>query len=111
MASGSEDAVEDALNVLVSVTKKSGNLRNDLRKGILEAVSNFRTEFARLKCEVEDKNKLIANLEMKAAETNSTIRAMDQSKDKQVNDNPWQRGYSCCLLLIGVSWNVGEQRL
>jgi len=31
MASGSEDAVEDALNVLVSVTEKSRNLRNDLR--------------------------------------------------------------------------------
>jgi len=76
MASGSEDAVEDALNVLVSVMEQSGNLRNDLRKGILEAVSNLRTKFAKLKCEVEDKNKLIVNLEMKAAETNNTLRAL-----------------------------------
>ena len=22
-----------------------------------------------------------------------TVHLMDQSKDKQVNDNPWQRGY------------------
>ena len=36
---------------------------------------------------------------------------MDQSKDRQVNDNPRQRDYSCCHLSIGVSWNVGEQRL
>jgi len=49
MASGSEDAVEDALNILVIVTEKSGNLRNDLWKGILEAVSNLRTEFAKFK--------------------------------------------------------------
>ena len=56
--------------------EKRGNLRNDLRKDILEAVSNLRTEFAKLKCEVEDKNKLIVNLEMKAAETNNTLRAL-----------------------------------
>jgi len=65
MASFIEDAVEDALNILVNVTDKMGNLRNDLRKDILEAVSNLRTEFAKLNCEVEDKNKLIVNLERK----------------------------------------------
>ena len=37
MASDSEDAVKDALNVLVSVTEKSGNLRNNLWKDILKA--------------------------------------------------------------------------
>jgi hypothetical protein len=76
MASTGEDAFEDALNVLVSVTEKSGNLRNDLRKAILKTVSNLRKEFARLKSEVEDKNKLIVSLEMKAAETNSTLKAL-----------------------------------
>ena len=29
-----------------------------------------------LKCEVEDKNKLIVNLEMKAVETNNTLKAL-----------------------------------
>jgi len=77
MASGSEDAVEEALNVLINVTEKSGNLRNDLRKDILEAVSNLRKEFAKLKCEVEDKNKLIVSLEMKASGTNSTPRPLE----------------------------------
>ena len=55
MASSGEDVVKDALNVLVTVTEKRGNLRNDLRKDILKAVSNLRKEFASLKCEVEDK--------------------------------------------------------
>jgi ElaB/YqjD/DUF883 family membrane-anchored ribosome-binding protein len=63
MASAGEDAVEDALNVLVSVTEKSGKLRNDLRKDILKAVSNLRKEFAKLKSEVEDKSKLIIDLQ------------------------------------------------
>ena len=83
MASVSEDAVEDALNVLVSVTEKSGNLKNKLRKDILKATStlfcqgyHLRKEFAKLKSEVEDKNKLIVDLEMKAVETNSTLKAL-----------------------------------
>jgi seryl-tRNA synthetase len=76
MASAGEDAVEDALNVLVSVTEKSGKLRNDLRKDILKAVSNLRKEFAKLKSEVEDKNKLIVDLQMKATETNSALKEL-----------------------------------
>jgi len=76
MASSGQDAVEDALNVLINVTKKSGNLRNDLRKNILIAVSNLRKELAKLKCEVEDKNKLIVDLEERAAETNNILNAL-----------------------------------
>ena len=76
MASGEEDAVEDALGVLVNVMEKSANLRNDLRKDILRAVSNIRKESAKLRCEVEDKNKLIVDLEKKVAETNSTLKAL-----------------------------------
>jgi len=44
---------------------------------MLEAVSNLRKEFAKLKCEVEDKNKLIVSLEMKATETNSKLRPLE----------------------------------
>ena len=76
MAPSGEDAVEDALNVLINVTNKSGNLRNDLRKDILKAVSDLRKEVAKLKCEVEDKNKLIVDLEKKAAETNNILNAL-----------------------------------
>jgi len=59
------------------VTEKSGNLRNGLRKDILGAVSNLRKEFAKLKCEVEDKNKLILSLEMKASGTKSMLRPLE----------------------------------
>jgi len=76
MAPIGEDAVEDALNVLINVTNKSGNLRNDLRKDILKAVSDLRKELAKLKCEVEDKNKLIVDLEKKAVETNNILNAL-----------------------------------
>jgi hypothetical protein len=76
MASAGEDAVKDALNVLVSVTEKSGNLRNNLKKDILKAVSSLRKESATLRSQVEDRNKLIVKLEMKEAETNSIHKVL-----------------------------------
>jgi hypothetical protein len=54
--SAGENVVEDALNV--SVTVKKGNLANNLKKSIFKAVSSLRKEFAKLSCEVEDKNRL-----------------------------------------------------
>jgi hypothetical protein len=77
MASDADDAVEEALNLLVNVTEKSVNLRNNLRKDILQAVSNLRKEFAKLMSEVEDINKVIECLEMKAEETNSIFKALE----------------------------------
>ena len=71
-----EDAFENTLNVLVIMTEKRGNLRNDLKEDILKAVSGLRKEFANSKSEVENKNKLIGNLEMKAAETNTIHKAL-----------------------------------
>jgi hypothetical protein len=76
MASSGEDAVDDALNVLINITEKSGNLRNDLRKDILEAMSKIRKEVAKSKCEVEDKNRLIGELEKKAVEANNLLNTL-----------------------------------
>jgi len=57
------------------VTEKSGNLRNDLKKGILKAVS-LRKELPKLRSEAEDKNKLTVHLEMNTVETNTTLKAL-----------------------------------
>jgi hypothetical protein len=63
------------------VTAKSGNLRNDLRKDILRAVSKLSKEFATLKSAIEDKNKLIVALETKAAERSTIIKALQDGED------------------------------
>jgi uncharacterized protein YlxW (UPF0749 family) len=83
-----EVAVEDALSVLVSVTEKSGNLRNDLKQDILKAVSSLRKEFANLRNEVEDKNKLIVDLEMKAAETNTIHKVLQSGVAGRCSGDP-----------------------
>ena len=59
------------------MTENIGYLRNDVRKDIIVSVSNLRKEFTKLKCEGEEKNRLIVNLEMKAAVTNNSLRAVE----------------------------------
>jgi hypothetical protein len=59
VALDADDGVEDALTVLANVTEKCDNLRSDLRKDLLRAVSNLRKEFAKLRSEVGDKMKTI----------------------------------------------------
>ena len=97
-----EDAFEDTLNVLVIMTEKRGNLRNDLKEDILKAVSGLRKEFANSKSEVENKNKLIGNLEMKAAETNTIHKALQSG----VGSNC--RGVQMAISL-GLKVNITER--
>jgi predicted nucleic acid-binding Zn-ribbon protein len=40
----------------VSITEKSGNLRKDLKKDILESVNTLRKEFSQLKIQLETVN-------------------------------------------------------
>ena len=42
MAEDTEDGVEGTFKCLVSITERSGKLSKDLKKEILEAVSNLR---------------------------------------------------------------------
>jgi len=57
MADDVNQRVEDAFNTLVSITEKSGNLRKDLNKDILELVSTLKKEFSQLKIQLETVNK------------------------------------------------------
>ena len=56
MADDVEVNVESALNSLLNVMGKSGNLRYDLRKYIFNSVSELMKVFSKLKKEVEEKN-------------------------------------------------------
>ena len=71
MADDVEVRVESALNSLLNVTEKSGNLRNDLRKDIFNSVSELRKVFCKLKKEVEEKNDKIKKLEQEVKKSGS----------------------------------------
>ena len=68
MADDTEDGVEGAFKCLVSITERSGNLRKDLKKEILEAVSSLRHHFVQVQTNLEckrEENKVL-ELEVKA---------------------------------------------
>jgi hypothetical protein len=68
MAEDTEDGVEDAFKFLVSITERSSNLRKDLKKEILEAVSSLRHYFDQIQTNLECKreaNKILQS-EVKA---------------------------------------------
>jgi len=56
-----KDSVERALARLVRVTEKSGNLWNDLKKDILEAVSSLRNYLVQIQTELEEKQQPTKN--------------------------------------------------
>jgi len=49
MADEEEQQVENAFDILVSITEKSGNLRKDLKQDILKSVCTLRKVFAKMK--------------------------------------------------------------
>jgi len=86
MADNTEDGVEGAFKCLVSITERSGNLRKDLRKEILEAVSSLR-HFIQVQTNLESKsetNKAL-KLEVKACkEELQKLRNWASTRTRQV---------------------------
>ena len=76
MASNGEFIVEDALNILESLTELNGNLRNEVKKDILTAVSRIKHEFVYLRSEAESANRRITELEARATQTHSLLPAL-----------------------------------
>ena len=66
------EGVEHALKCLVSVKERSGNLRNDLKKDILEVVNSLRNYFVHVQ----------TNLVAKTAAHKELEREFKQSKDE-----------------------------
>ena len=63
MADDDKSQLEGALNTLLQITEKSGNLRRDLKEDIVESESTLRNIFINLKNRGEEQNKEINRLE------------------------------------------------
>lgn len=82
MAESEGDVVENALECLVSITERSGNLRNDLKKELLKAVSTLRKEFINVKNEVVERNKRNVDLERELLERKEIIKNLQRNLDQ-----------------------------
>ena len=72
MADSEKSQLESALNTLLNITEKSGNLRRDLQQDIVQSVSTLRNIFANLKNKEEEHTTRINQLE---GELNTAIAA------------------------------------
>ena len=68
--------VESALKCLVSVTERSCNLRNDLKKDILEVVSSLRNYFVKVQTNLEAKTAAYKELEKEVKEGKDEIQRL-----------------------------------
>ena len=80
MADDVDQHVEDALNTLVSITEKSGNLRKDLRNDILESVCALRKAFSKIKTHLENKNEENKKLNEEVRITTQNLARMRDSR-------------------------------
>jgi hypothetical protein len=58
------EGIEDALNLIVSTTEQSGNMKIGLKQTIFETVSILRNLFVKLKDSRDSKSTEISKLEM-----------------------------------------------
>ena len=76
MADDDKDGVECALTKLVGVTGKSGMLRNDVRKDILEAVSSPRNYFVQVQSEMKTKTAAHEELGIESKESREEVKGL-----------------------------------
>ena len=86
MADDVNEGVESALKCLVGVTERSCNLRNDLKKDILEAVSSLRNYFVKVQTNLEAKTAAYKELEKEVKEGKDEVqrlRGIARSRTRQ----------------------------
>ena len=81
MAEDVKEGVENALNVIVSTTGSSGNMKKELKTIIFDTVSTLRKLFVKLIDNNESSNRKITELEQQVANTNAK-RSEGEGKTK-----------------------------
>ena len=76
--------VEDALEKLVSITKRSGNLRKDIKQDILVSVSVLRKEFSILKCQIKTEKEEQKKLREEVKNAKDELVRRDRQTSRQV---------------------------
>ena len=77
MADDVDNIVECALENLISVTEKSGNLRNDLKQLILKSVSSLRNAFIELKTSIVSNNDQNIALNTRVKEMEEKVKDLE----------------------------------
>jgi len=84
MADDVNKRVEDALEKLVSITERSGNLRKDVKQDILLSVSVLRKEFSILKCQIKTEKEEQRKLREEVKNAKDEVVRRDRQTTRQV---------------------------
>ena len=78
MADEVDDGIENALNLVVLTTERSGNMKKDLKQTIFETVSTLRNVFVKLKNNCEVKSSKISELEAEVTKAKTVTKVYTQ---------------------------------
>jgi archaellum component FlaC len=73
MADKVSEGIEDALNLIVSTTERSRNMKKELKQTIFETVSTLRNLFVKLKCSRDSISTEISELEMQVTKIKAEL--------------------------------------
>ena len=77
-----EDEIENALNLVVSTTEQSSNMRKTLKEKIYETVSTLRQLFTKIKISSECKRSEIKDLTNKVSKLEDELQSCREKQDK-----------------------------
>jgi hypothetical protein len=101
---------QSALNTLLSITEKSGNLRKDLKQDIVDSVSRLRNIFVNLQNTAEEQIMKITQLESEVTKRRRsfrragsvTYRGLHSHLGAEQGKLPHSAGYISCHLPVAL---------
>jgi hypothetical protein len=81
------EGIEEALNLVVTTTERSGNMKKKLKQPIYDTVSTLRNLFVKLKNNCDEKSSIISNLEAEVTQAKTVIQSFTD-KPIQVQGEP-----------------------
>jgi len=88
MAEVVDEGIENALNLVVLTTERSGNMKKKLKQTIYEAVSTLRNLFVKLKNNFDVKSSKISELEAEVSKVKTELQRVTTDKAEKVHEEP-----------------------
>jgi archaellum component FlaC len=83
MAEELDDGIENALNLVVLTTDRSGNMKKESKQTIYETVSSLRNLFVKLKNNCDVKSSKICELEAEVSKVKTELQRVKRDKDEK----------------------------
>jgi len=83
-----DEGIENALNLVVLTTERSGNMKKELKQTIYETVSTLRNLFVKLKSNCDVKSSKICELEAEVSTAKTELQRVTTNKAEKGHGEP-----------------------